>query len=91
MDTVTRLKQLRERAKETQTKVTSATATVQHADRELSDARQGLKDIPALGLDPDKKLAPQIERLVAEVEQELTEAETSTAEIDAAIQGEAPE
>jgi hypothetical protein len=69
--------------------VASASAASQHAERELSAARSELEAIPDLGLDLGKKLAPQIERLVTDAEQELTEAETSTAEIDAAIQGDA--
>jgi hypothetical protein len=36
-------------------------------------------------------LAPQIERLATEAEQELSVAEESTAQIDAAIHGEASE
>lgn len=89
MDTVTRLKQLRTRAKETQTKVAQASASTQHAERELADARSELEAIPDLGLDLGKKLAPQIDRLIAEAEAELTDAESSTTEIDAAIQGDA--
>ncbi len=87
MDTVTRLKQLRTRAKETQTKVAQATATTEHAERELAEARGELEAIPDLSLDLKKKLTPQIDRLITAAEEELTEAESSTTEIDAAIQG----
>ncbi len=88
---MTRLKQLRTRAKETQTKVAQASATTEHAERELADARSELEAIPDLGLDLKQKLAPQIARLITDAETELTEAESSTTEIDAAIQGDAGE
>ncbi len=86
---MTRLKQLRTRAKETQTKVAQAIATTEHAAREVAESRSELEAIPDLGLDLDAKLAPQITRLIAAAETELTEAESSTTEIDAAIQGDA--
>ena len=57
----------------------------------MADARSELEAIPDLGLDLGKKLAPQIDRLIADAEAELTDAESSTTEIDAAIQGDAGE
>lgn len=81
-DTITRLKQLRTRAKTTQTSVATTRAAVNHAERELSDARAELE-----GLDLTKKLGPQIDRLVAEAEQELKDAEGAVAEIDDIIRG----
>lgn len=88
-DTITRLKQLRAAAKTTQTAMASALAATQHAERELSDARTGLETLDLMGeaLDLSKKLGPQIDRLVAEAEQELKDAEGAVAEIDDIIRG----
>ena len=83
-DTVSKLRQLRDRAKTTQTAVAEAKAASSHATRELSAAREELEalDLGGTSLDMAKPLTLQIEGAIIAANQELTDAEGILAEVN---------